>query len=118
MPQTSTRRLERDRPGPAVDLLPRIQLGYRDGYPAVPIIQQGYFFSLYLLARHGVTWLWWLTDDPQLSRTARSAIADPAFKNFPIRVLWCPLNPCLREINPSPIPVPRVLWDETSDAAG
>ena len=30
--------------------------GYRDGYPAVPIIQQGCFFSLYLLARHGATW--------------------------------------------------------------
>ena len=29
---------------------------YRDGYPAVPIIQQGCFFSLYLLARHGAAW--------------------------------------------------------------
>ncbi len=28
------------------------------GNPAVPIIQQGCFFSLYLLARHGATWLW------------------------------------------------------------
>ena len=29
---------------------------YRDGYPEAPIIQQGCFFSLYLLARHGATW--------------------------------------------------------------
>jgi PIN domain nuclease of toxin-antitoxin system len=39
-----------------------------------------------LLNTHAL--LWWLTDGPQLSRTARSAIADPAFENFPIRALW------------------------------
>jgi hypothetical protein len=53
-----------------------------------------------LLDTHAL--LWWLTDGPQLSRTARSAIADPAFENFPIRALWKPLNPCVPEINPSP----------------